>query len=107
MLAWEYANSAVKAQIHELSGVYYNRVANFDITLRIPLNVADVIILEQYLGRTHANEFIRAVDPWCYPGEKTQAVAVLKHCVQKPCTDRLFPKMGECREVLGGGPAPP
>jgi hypothetical protein len=24
-----------------------------------------------------------------------------------PCTDRLFPKMGECREVLGGGPAPP
>ena len=21
--------------------------------------------------------------------------------------DRLFPKMGECREVLGGGPAPP
>ena len=23
------------------------------------------------------------------------------------CTDRLFPKMGECREVLGGGPAPP
>ena len=27
--------------------------------------------------------------------------------VAKPCTDRLFPKMGECREVLGGGPAPP
>jgi hypothetical protein len=26
---------------------------------------------------------------------------------KKPCTDRLFPKMGECREVLGGGPAPP
>ena len=25
----------------------------------------------------------------------------------EPCTDRLFPKMGECREVLGGGPAPP
>jgi hypothetical protein len=22
-------------------------------------------------------------------------------------TDRLFPKMGECREVLGGGPALP
>ena len=22
-------------------------------------------------------------------------------------TDRLFPNMGECREVLGGGPAPP
>jgi hypothetical protein len=22
-------------------------------------------------------------------------------------SDRLFPKMGECREVLGGGPAPP
>ena len=26
---------------------------------------------------------------------------------KKTCTDRLFPKMGECREVLGGGPAPP
>jgi len=26
---------------------------------------------------------------------------------KKPCTDRLFPKMGECREVLGGGQAPP
>ena len=26
---------------------------------------------------------------------------------KNPCTDRLFPKMGECREVLGGGPAPP
>jgi len=26
---------------------------------------------------------------------------------KKPCTDRLFTKMGECREVLGGGPAPP
>ena len=83
MLAWEYANSAVKAQMHELSGVYYNRVANFDITLRIPLNVADVIILEQYLGRTHANEFIRAVDPWCYPGEKTQAAVGLKSTVQR------------------------
>ena len=23
------------------------------------------------------------------------------------CTDRLFPKMGVCQEVLGGGPAPP
>ena len=27
--------------------------------------------------------------------------------VGRTCTDRLFPKMGECREVLGGGPAPP
>jgi len=26
---------------------------------------------------------------------------------KKPWTDRLFPKMGECRDVLGGGPAPP
>jgi len=26
---------------------------------------------------------------------------------KKNCTDRLFTKMGECREVLGGGPAPP
>jgi len=26
---------------------------------------------------------------------------------KKTCTARLFPKMGECREVLGGGPAPP
>jgi len=29
------------------------------------------------------------------------------HARVEPCTDRLFPKMGECREVLGGGPAPP
>jgi len=31
----------------------------------------------------------------------------LKKKKKKTCTDRLFPKMGECREVLGGGPAPP
>jgi hypothetical protein len=31
----------------------------------------------------------------------------MKKKKKKPCTDRLFPKMGECREVLGGGPAPP
>jgi hypothetical protein len=31
----------------------------------------------------------------------------IKNKNKKPCTDRLFPKMGECREVLGGGPAPP
>ena len=34
-----------------------------------------------------------------------------KHIVLSPiillCTDRLFQRMGECREVLGGGPAPP
>jgi len=30
-----------------------------------------------------------------------------KNKKKKTCTDRLFPKMGECREVLGGGPAPP
>jgi len=26
---------------------------------------------------------------------------------KKPGNDRLFPKMGESRGVLGGGPAPP
>jgi len=40
------------------------------------------IILWQHLGRTHAVEIIRAVDPWCYPGEKTQAVVVLKSCLE-------------------------
>ena len=34
-------------------------------------------------------------------------VAVEVKKKKKTCTDRLFPKMGECREVLGGGPAPP
>ena len=31
----------------------------------------------------------------------------LKPILLLASTDRLFPKMGECREVLGGGPAPP
>jgi len=83
MLAWEHANPAVKAQIHELRGVYYDKLVPFEYSLRLPLMVADAIILEQHLGLPHAIEFIRAVDPWCYPGEKTQAVAVLKHCVQR------------------------
>ena len=83
MLAWEHANPAVKAQIHELRGVYHNRLEGYELSLRLPLMVADAIILEQHLGLPHAIEFIRAVDPWCYPGEKTQAVAVLKHCVQR------------------------
>ena len=83
MLAWEHANPAVKAQIHELLGVYNNRLTPFDISLRLPLMVADAIILEQHLGRTNATEFIRAVDPWCYPGEKTKAVVGLKSCVQR------------------------
>ena len=64
MLAWEHANPAVKAQIHELRGVYYDRLICFEYSLRTPLMVADAIILEQHLGLTHATEFIRAVDPW-------------------------------------------
>ena len=63
MLAWEHANSAVKAHIQQLRGVSDNRLMPF------PLTVADSIVLEQHLGLTHATEFIRAVDPWCYPGE--------------------------------------
>ena len=43
--------------------------------------VADAIILKQHLGLSHALEFIRVVDPWCYPGEKTQSVVVLKSYV--------------------------
>ena len=82
MLAWEHANPAVKAQIHELRGVYYDRLICFEYSLRTPLMVADAIILEQHLGLTHATEFIRAVDPWCYPGENTQAAVVLKSCLQ-------------------------
>jgi len=83
MLAWEYANSAFKAQIHELCGVYHNRPGGYELSLCLPLTVADAIILEQHLGRTQANEFIRAVDPWCYPGEKTKAALVLVSCVQR------------------------
>ena len=83
VLAWEHANPAVKAQIHELLGVSCSKFTNFDISLRVRLMVADAIILEQHLGRTNATEFIRAVDPWCYPGEKTKAVVGLKSCVQR------------------------
>ena len=82
VLAWEHANPAVKAQIHELRGVYHNRLTPFEYSLRLPLTVADAIALEQHLGLTHATEFIRAVDPWCYPGDETQAAVVLKGCVQ-------------------------
>ena len=83
MLAWERAYPAVKAQIHELRGVYRNRLKCYELSLRLPLMVADAIILEQHLGPSHAIEFIRAVDPWCYPGEKTQAAVVLKSCVHR------------------------
>jgi hypothetical protein len=82
VLAWEHANPAVKAQIHKLRGVYHNRLTPFEYSLRLPLTVADAIALEQHLGLTHATEFIRAVDPWCYPGDETQAAVVLKGCVQ-------------------------
>ena len=64
VLAWEHANPAVKAQIHELRGVYNNRLTPFEYSLRLPLMVVDAIILEQHLGRARATEFIRAVDPW-------------------------------------------
>ena len=64
MLAWEHVNHAVKAQIHELRGVYNNRLTPFEYSLRLPLMVVDAIILEQHLGRARATEFIRAVDPW-------------------------------------------
>jgi len=82
VLAWEVANSAVKAQIHQLRGVSDNMRTCSELSLRRPLMVADAIILEQHLGRTHALEFISAVDPWCYPGEKTQASVELRCCVQ-------------------------
>ena len=83
LLAWEHANLAVKAQIHQLLVVSDNRLMPFELSLRLPLMVADAIILEQHLGRNNAIEFIRAVDPWCYPGEKTQAVVVLRSFVHR------------------------
>jgi hypothetical protein len=83
MLAWEHANPVVKAQIHELHGTYQNKLTFSELSLRLPLTVADAIILEQHLGLTNATEFISTVDPWCYPGEKTQAVVALKSHVQR------------------------
>jgi len=77
VLAWEHANPAVEAQIQQLRCLSYNRTMPFELSLRLPLAVVDAIILEQHLGQTHATEFIRAVDPWCYPGEETQAIVVL------------------------------
>jgi hypothetical protein len=68
MLAWEHANPVVKAQIHELHGTYQNKLTFSELSLRLPLTVADAIILEQHLGLTNATEFISTVDPWCYPG---------------------------------------
>ena len=82
VLAWEHANPAVKTQIHQLRDVSDDMRTWSEIPLRLPLMAADAIILEQHLGRTHATEFIRAVDPWCYPGEKTQASLELRSCVQ-------------------------
>ena len=40
-------------------------------------------------------------------GLSSDPTLTVKKKKKKTCTDRLFPKMGECREVLGGGPAPP
>ena len=72
LLAWEHSNLAVKAQIHQLRGISDHRPMPFELSLRLPLTVAYAIALEQHLGLTHATEFIRAVDPWCYPGEKNR-----------------------------------
>ena len=63
-----------------------------EFSLRLPLTVADAIVLEQHLGLTHATEFIRAVDPWCYPGEETQAALKLKYCVKRV--------LAKCRDVV-------
>ena len=81
VLAWEHAYPAFKAQIHQLRGLSDSRLARIELSLRLPLTVADLIVLEKRLGRPRATEFVRAVDPWCYPGETTQAGAVLKKLV--------------------------
>ena len=82
MPAWEHSNPAFKAQIHQLRGLSDSRLARFELSLRLPLTAADLIVLEKHLGRPHAIEFIRAADLWCYPGETTQAGVVLKKLVQ-------------------------
>ena len=82
VLAREHANPAVKAQIHQLRGLSDSRLARFELILRLPLAFVDLIVLEKRLGRPRATEFVRAVDPWCYPGETTQAGVVLKKLVQ-------------------------
>ena len=92
MLAWEHANLAVKAQIYNLRGVSDSSLMPFEFSLRLPLTVADAIVLEQHLGLTHATEFIRAVDPWCYPGEETQAALCLRNCVQRV--------LAKCRDAV-------
>ena len=92
LLAWEHANLAVKAQIYQLRGVSDSSLMPFEFSLRLPLTVADAIVLEQHLGLTHAIEFIRAVDPWCYPGEETQAALSLRHCVQRV--------LAKCRDAV-------
>ena len=60
---------------------------------------ADDIIHEQHPGRTHATEFIRAVDLWCYPGEKTQAVVVERSCLQH-LLDKSRDAMNSLQQLL-------
>ena len=57
------------------------------------------IILQQYRGQTHATEFIRTVDLWCYPGEKTQTVVVQRSCLQH-LLDKSRDAMNSLQQLL-------
>jgi len=57
------------------------------------------IVLKQYRGQTHATEFIRTVDLWCYPGEKTQAVVVQRSCLQH-LLDKSRDAMNSLQQLL-------
>ena len=83
MLAWNLANTSVTDQITLLITMSDYRQSCFESSLRVPLSLADAIVLVQHLGRSKAAAFIDKVDPWCYPTEKTRALVGISSYMQQ------------------------
>jgi hypothetical protein len=81
--AWIHANSDVRNAINILITMSDYRQRCLELPLRARLTLADSIVLVHRLGHTNATSFISVVDPWCYPGEKTQAPCLVKNITQK------------------------
>ena len=61
VLTLVHANPGVQARINQLRGLSSFMRTRVEVSSQLRLTAADMIVLEQYLGRTHAAEFIRAV----------------------------------------------
>ena len=71
VLAWTHAHSFVTDRLSLLLTLPENMHSYIEFNIQERLSLADGIVLVHFLGLTKAVEFIRAVDPWQYPHDKT------------------------------------